>query len=178
MSTVFSRRSFLKYTAVAAVAVAGTSLLGGCSGSGAETAIQTTYPSDNVVLKVKSTLESLEYAPTSGNATFTIHIVNGRKNPIQVDYKSFGLKFYDAKGQLIYNSYADGKINATCLEGESPRIARGKEGTFQISATGVPTDYASLRFTFFPDLQYGEYTANWVLTPETINGTTSAGTNG
>lgn len=44
MSTVFSRRSFLKYTAVTAVAVAGTSLLGGCSGSGAETAIQTTYP--------------------------------------------------------------------------------------------------------------------------------------
>ena len=63
MSTVFSRRAFLKYTAVAAVAVAGTSLLGGCSGSGAETAIQTTYPSDNVVLKVKSTLESLEYSP-------------------------------------------------------------------------------------------------------------------
>ena len=54
MSTVFSRRSFLKYTAVTAVAVAGTSLLGGCSGSGAETAIQTTYPSDNVVLKVKT----------------------------------------------------------------------------------------------------------------------------
>ena len=51
MSNVFSRRSFLKYTAVTAVAVAGTSLLGGCSGSGAETAIQTTYPSDNVVLK-------------------------------------------------------------------------------------------------------------------------------
>ncbi|MEI3248952.1 MAG: twin-arginine translocation signal domain-containing protein [Faecalibacterium sp.] len=66
MSTVFSRRSFLKYTAVAAVAVAGTSLLGGCSGSGAETAIQTTYPSDNVVLKVKSTLETLEYDPTDG----------------------------------------------------------------------------------------------------------------
>ena len=63
MSTVFSRRAFLKYTAVTAVAVAGTSLLGGCSGSGAETAIQTTYPSDNVVLKVKSTLETLEYIP-------------------------------------------------------------------------------------------------------------------
>ena len=29
MSNVFSRRSFLKYTAVTAVAVAGTSLLGG-----------------------------------------------------------------------------------------------------------------------------------------------------
>lgn len=175
MSTVFSRRSFLKYTAVAAVAVAGTSLLGGCSGSGAETAIQTTYPSDNVVLKVKSTLETLEYDPTDGHATFTIHIVNGRKNPIQVDHKSFGLKFYDAQGQLIYNSYVDGKIDATCLEGEYPRIARGKESTFQITASGVPAEYAKLQFTFWPDLQYNEYTANWVLDPETIKGT---GTNG
>lgn len=176
MSTVFSRRSFLKYTAVAAVAVAGTSLLGGCSGSGAETAIQTTYPSENKVLYVKSTLTQAKL--DGSNATFTLKIANGRVNPVQVDYKSFGLKFYDAQGQLIYNSYADGKIDATCLEGESPRIARGKESTFQISATGVPADYASLRFTFWPELQYGEYTANWVLTPETINGTNSAGTNG
>lgn len=180
MSNVFSRRSFLKYTAVTAVAVAGSSLLGGCSDSGSgygpETAIQTTYPSENKVLSVKSTLTQAKLERS--NATFTLKIANGRPNPIQVDYKSFGLKFYDAQGQLIYNSYADGKINATCLEGESPRIARGKESTFQITASGVPADYAKLQFTFWPDLQYGEYTANWVLTPETINGTTSAGTNG
>ena len=74
MSTVFSRRSFLKYTAVAAVAVAGTSLLGGCSGSGAETAIQTTYPSDNVVLKVKSTLTQAKLE--GSNATFTLKTVS------------------------------------------------------------------------------------------------------
>ena len=104
MSTVFSRRSFLKYTAVAAVAVAGTSLLGGCSGSGAETAIQTTYPSDNVVLKVKSTLESLEYDPTSGNATFVIHIVNGRKNPIVVSPNRFAVKAYDKNNNCIATS--------------------------------------------------------------------------
>lgn len=173
MSTVFSRRSFLKYTAVAAVAVAGTSLLGGCSGSGAETAIQTTYPSDNVVLKVKSTLTAAKLEDTI--ATFTLKIANSRWHPIQVDHKSFGLKFYDAQGQLIYNSYVDGKIDATCLEGESPRIARGKESTFQITASGVPAEYAKLQFTFWPDLQYNEYTANWVLDPETIKGT---GTNG
>ena len=97
------------------------------------------------------------------------------ENPIQVDHKSFGLKFYNAQGQLIYNSYVDGKIDATCLEGEYPRIARGKESTFQITASGVPADYAKLQFTFWPDLQYNEYTANWVLDPETIKGT---GTNG
>ena len=105
MSTVFSRRSFLKYTAVAAVAVAGTSLLGGCSGSGAETAIQTTYPSDNVVLKVKSTLETLEYDPTDGHATFTIHIVNGRKNPIVVSPNRFAVKAYDKNNNCIANIF-------------------------------------------------------------------------
>ena len=115
MSTVFSRRSFLKYTAVAAVAVAGTSLLGGCSGSGAETAIQTTYPSDNVVLKVKSTLEALEYDPTSGNATFTIHIVNGRKNPIVVSPNRFAVKAYDKNNNCIANIFVgstQGSLNA------------------------------------------------------------------
>ena len=106
MSTVFSRRSFLKYTAVTAVAVAGTSLLGGCSGSGAETAIQTTYPSDNVVLKVKSTLETLEYDPTDGHATFTIHIVNGRKNPIVVSPNRFAVKAYDE--QQLHRKYLCG----------------------------------------------------------------------
>ena len=105
MSTVFSRRSFLKYTAVTAVAVAGTSLLGGCSGSGAETAIQTTYPSDNVVLKVKSTLETLEYDPTDGHATFTIHIVNGRKNPIVVSPNRFAVKAYDKNNNCIANMW-------------------------------------------------------------------------
>lgn len=47
MSTVFSRRSFLKYTAVAAVAVAGTSLLGGCSG--AEVSTSTKIGGSNTV---------------------------------------------------------------------------------------------------------------------------------
>ena len=175
MSTVFSRRSFLKYTAVAAVAVAGTSLLGGCSG--AEVSTSTKIGGSNTVLKVKSTLTALDFNATGNTATVTfhLHIENGRWNPIQVDHKSFGLKFYDAQGQLIYNSYVDGKIDATCLEGEYPRIARGKESTFQITASGVPAEYAKLQFTFWPDLQYNEYTANWVLDPETIKGT---GTNG
>lgn len=175
MSTVFSRRSFLKYTAVAAVAVAGTSLLGGCSG--AEVSTSTKIGGSNTVLKVKSTLTALDFNATGNTATVTfhLHIENGRWNAIQVDHKSFGLKFYDAQGQLIYNSYVDGKIDATCLEGEYPRIARGKESTFQITASGVPAEYAKLQFTFWPDLQYNEYTANWVLDPETIKGT---GTNG
>ena len=177
MSTVFSRRSFLKYTAVTAVAVAGTSLLGGCSGSGAETAIQTTYPSDNVVLKVKSTLETLEYDPTDGHATFTIHIVNGRKNPIVVSPSRFAIKAYDKNNNCIADVFvgsAQGSLNAHLDSGEPNPIKRGKECIYTVIASGLPTKtedtespVASLRIIYTPDTEYNEYTANWIISPDT-----------
>lgn len=178
MSNVFSRRSFLKYTAVTAVAVAGTSLLGGCSGSGAETAIQTTYPSDNVVLKVKSTLETLEYDPTDGHATFTIHIVNGRKNPIVVSPNRFAVKAYDKNNNCIANIFvgsAQGSLNAVLASGDTNPISRGKECTCTVIASGLPVmkaedtecPVASLRIIYTPDTEYNEYTANWIISPDT-----------
>lgn len=172
MSTVFSRRSFLKYTAVAAVAVAGTSLLGGCSGSGAETAIQTTYPSDNVVLKVKSTLETLEYDPTDGYATFTIHIVNGRKNPIVVSPNRFAVKAYDKNNNCIANIFVgstQGSLNADLASGDTNPISRGKECTYTVIASGLQDSecpIASLRIIYTPDTEYNEYTANWIISPD------------
>lgn len=178
MSTVFSRRSFLKYTAVAAVAVAGTSLLGGCSGSGAETAIQTTYPSDNVVLKVKSTLEALEYNPKSGKATFTIHIVNGRKNPIVVSPNRFAVKAYDKNNNCIANIFVgstQGSLNAALVPGYTNPISRGKECICTVIASVLPVmkaedtecPIASLRIIYTPDTEYNEYTANWIISPDT-----------
>ena len=179
MSTVFSRRSFLKYTAVTAVAVAGTSLLGGCSGSGAETAIQTTYPSDNVVLKVKSTLETLEYDPTDGHATFTIHIVNGRKNPIIVSPNRFAVKAYDKNNNCIANIFVgstQGSLNAVLASGDTNPISRGKECTYTVIASGLPVmkaedtecPVASLRIIYTPDTEYNEYTANWIISPDIL----------
>lgn len=178
MSTVFSRRSFLKYTAVTAVAVAGTSLLGGCSGSGAETAIQTTYPSDNVVLKVKSTLETLEYDPTDGHATFVIHIVNGRKNPIVVSPNRFAVKAYDKNNNCIANIFVgstQGSLNAVLASGDTNPISRGKECICTVIASGLPVmkaedtecPIASLRIIYTPDTEYNEYTANWIISPDT-----------
>ena len=178
MSTVFSRRSFLKYTAVAALAVAGTSLLGGCSGSGAETAIQTTYPSDNVVLKVKSTLETLEYDPTDGHATFVIHIVNGRKNPIVVSPNRFVVKAYDKNNNCIANIFVgstQGSLNAALAPGDTNPISRGKECICTVIASGLPVmkaedtecPIASLRIIYTPDTEYNEYTANWIISPDT-----------
>lgn len=173
MSNVFSRRSFLKYTAVTAVAVAGTSLLGGCSGSGAETAIQTTYPSDNVVLNVKSTLESLEYDPKDGYATFTIHIVNSRWNPIVVSPNRFAVKAYDKNNNCIANVFVgstQGSLYAHLDSGEPNPIKRGKECIYTVIVSGLPmktedteSPVASLRIIYTPDTEYNEYTANWII---------------
>lgn len=57
------------------------------------------------MLKVKSTLETLEYDPTDGHATFTIHIVNGRKNPIVVSPNRFAVKAYDKNNNCIANIF-------------------------------------------------------------------------
>ena len=54
MTGEFSRRSFLKYTALTAVVVAGSSLLTGCGG---DAPVQRAVGTSNRVLKVVSKLE-------------------------------------------------------------------------------------------------------------------------
>lgn len=69
MTGEFSRRSFLKYTALTAVAVTGSSLLTGCSGYAP---VQTTVPSSNTVLKVVSTLEQVTYDKETKTTSFRL----------------------------------------------------------------------------------------------------------
>ncbi len=93
------------------------------------------------MLKVKSTLESLEYAPTSGNATFVIHIVNGRKNPIIVSPNRFAVKAYDKNNNCIAKHLC-GLPRATSplawtLVSPTP-ISRGKECIYTNKASGLP----------------------------------------
>ena len=58
MTGEFSRRSFLKYTALTAVAVAGSSLLSGCEYG--YNPVQHAPGTSNTVLKVVSTLDWVE----------------------------------------------------------------------------------------------------------------------
>ena len=93
------------------------------------------------MLKVKSTLEALEYNPTSGNATFTIHIVNGRKNPIVVSPNRFAVKAYDKNNNCIANIFVgstQGSLNAALVPGYTNPISRGKECICTVIASGLP----------------------------------------
>ena len=164
MSTVFSRRSFLKYTAVAAVAVAGTSLLGGCSG--AEVSTSTKIGGSNTVLKVKSTLTALDFNATGNTATVTfhLHIENGRWNDIHV----INSNFYVRADNDLYQAE---KLAVTLQEGSAsgPQIDRGQNADYLITMQNVPASVEKLVFTFMPDTQYNEYQSIWILDKSEFN---------
>lgn len=160
MSQAFSRRTFLKYSAAAAVAVAGTSLLGGCSSG--EDHTQTGTNTSNSVLKIKTTLKSAAYDAGKNTLTFEFEVNNGRISSVLVNRNSF---YVEANN---YQALADSKISVLSTAEKIPDgvVAHGKTGTFMITASGVPalndTDVVTLRF--FPDpTEYAEYSASWKL---------------
>lgn len=164
MSIVFSRRSFLKYTAVTAVAVAGSSLLGGCSG--AEVSTSTKIGGSNTVLKVKSTLTALDFNATGNTATVTfhLHIENGRWNDIHV----INSNFYVRADNDLYQAE---KLAVALQEGSAsgPQIDRGQNADYLITMQNVPASIEKLVFTFMPDTQYNEYQSIWILDKSVFN---------
>lgn len=98
MTGEFSRRSFLKYTALTAVAVAGSSLLTGCSGYAP---VQHAPGTSNTVLKVVSTLDWVEYDEETNTTLFRLVVTNGRKNALEVTKANFAVK---AEGYLAYQN--------------------------------------------------------------------------
>ena len=132
MSQSFSRRTFLKYSAAAAVAVAGTSLLGGCSSG--EDHTQTGTNTSNSVLKIKSTLKSAAYDAEKKTLTFEFEVNNGRISSVLVNRNSF---YVEATNN--YQALADSKISVRSTAEKIPDgvVAHGKTGTFMIIASGV-----------------------------------------
>ena len=104
MSLTFSRRSFLKYTAVAAVAVAGSSLLTGCKDDDNK-ATRTEY-GKITVLQAQSTLSGATYA--SGKLTFDFSVKCGRGNPMRVNNSCFSVEITstDDSGKETTKKYA------------------------------------------------------------------------
>lgn len=150
MSTVFSRRSFLKYTAVTAVAVAGTSLLGGCSDSGS-TPPKTDIGSSNSALKVQSTLTKLDYSAEANTATFELHIRNGRWNDLHIT----NVNFYVYADEKLYQA---GNLEVALKPGSAsgPQIDRGQEADYLITVKDLDPNVQTLTLTFMPDVQYNE----------------------
>ena len=164
MTGEFSRRSFMKYTALTAVAVAGSSLLTGCSGYAP---VQTTVPSSNTVLKVVSTLEQVTYDKETKTTSFRLVVKNGRKNALNVTRANFAVK---ADGYLAYQN---DKLQVTSPDALSHQVKKGETVTYYVTAKGLNarTD-GPVTLTFYPDLEYSEFNANWELTADALKSTT------
>ena len=160
MTGEFSRRSFLKYTALTAVAVAGSSLLTGCSGYAP---VQNAPGTSNKVLKVVSTLDRVEYDEDTNTTLFRLVVTNGRKNALEVTKANFAVK---ADGYLADQN---DKLQVTSPDALSYQVKQGETVTYHVMAKGLNalTD-GPVTLTFYPDLQYPEFNANWELAADVL----------
>ena len=165
MTGEFSRRSFLKYTALTAVVVAGSSLLTGCGG---DAPVQRAVGTSNRVLKVVSKLEQVE-CDAASNTTFKLVVTNGRNNALEVTKANFAVK---ADGYLAYQN---DKLQVTSPDALSHQVKKGETVTYNVMAKGLNvnalTDGPVTR-TFYPDLEYSEFSANWELTADALKSAT------
>ena len=159
MTGEFSRRSFLKYTALTAVVVAGSSLLTGCGG---DAPVQRAVGTSNRVLKVVSKLEQVE-CDAASNTTFKLVVTNGRNNALEVTKANFAVK------ADRYLAYQNDKLQVTSPDALSYQVKKGETVTYNVYAKGLNalTD-GPVTLTFYPDLQYSEFNANWELTAEVL----------
>lgn len=163
MTGEFSRRSFLKYTALTAVVVAGSSLLTGCGG---DAPVQRAVGTSNRVLKVVSKLEQVE-CDAASNTTFKLVVTNGRNNALEVTKANFAVK------ADRYLAYQNDKLQVTSPDALSHQVKKGETVTYYVTAKGLNalTD-GPVIFTFYPDLEYSEFSANWELTADALKSAT------
>lgn len=176
MSLTFSRRSFLKYTAVAAVAVAGSSMFTGCSKDDNK-ATRTEY-GKITVLQAQSTLSGATYYNASNASdrtlTFDFSVKCGRGNPMRVNNSCFyvGITSTDDSGKETTKKYASDFSNLKISqELYNAQLKKDKtaEGTVTISGVSSLGEKDVVTFFYQPDADpYTEFGATWKLTGEYI----------
>ena len=122
MSTVFSRRSFLKYTAVTAVAVAGAGLLTGCEIQDPNNPVIKKLGYGTTLGTTGGLLKSVDTEGTTGVFTFTVK--NNSDAPLRMTPNDiFTVKVLDATGKTKWSNYFNLSIKAVLGEdGKAPDI--------------------------------------------------------
>lgn len=158
MSYTFSRRDFLKYSAMTAVAVAGAGLLTGCEIQDPNNPVIKKLGYGTTLGTTGGLLKSVDTEGTTGVFTFTVK--NNSDAPLHMDPKeSFVVKVLDKDGNSKWSNYfnlsieavqgADGKVPDIL-----PELPARTVGEYKVH---VP-DYAghalnpeeTLEFTFIP----------------------------
>lgn len=158
MSLNFSRRDFIKLSAVAALAIAGSSLLTGCEDStkpyikGDGTISQLNVSAKVTKLAGKSNSDGTDAAQPK----FQVEITNNRDNEIAINVNSFAIEMNDTQytgKQLV-------------VEPEVFALSKGNSKTVTVSLdrsiTVKPNSGTNLRLYYRPDNNYTEYLGYWL----------------
>lgn len=180
MSFEFSRRNFMKYTAVAAVALAGASLFTGCKNSGDSYNLLKEGAGELTVLQVTAAMgnyddKSKKYtAPdiTGTTIKFPMKITNNRTNPIYVTPNNFKVVVTSSDGKNVkkYSVTIEDALKDTNLKKGSSVYGKVTVQDVTLKAGDVVV------LTYCPDLQYNEYSLNWKLTVSKSENPSASGT--
>ena len=106
MSYTFSRRDFLKYSAMTAVAVAGTGLLTGCEIQDPNNPVIKKLGYGTTLGTTGGLLKSVDKDSTTGNGVFTFTVKNNSDAPLPMDpNESFVVKVLDRKSTRLNSSH-------------------------------------------------------------------------
>lgn len=182
MSLEFSRRAFLKYSAVAAVALAGAGVFSGCEKSdpynlymykaGEMTVLQITAGMGYNATDKKYV--DPVYKVDSTEVVLPFKITNGRTNALPVILSNFKVVVTDKDGKekAKFNS-AKGLTCAATLLDTNLRKGSSVSGDLTVDLTAATYEKAvgdKLILTYTPDHEYAEYSLNWVLTCAAVEG--------
>lgn len=170
MSYTFSRRDFLKYSAMTAVAVAGAGLLTGCEVQDPNNPVIKKLGYGTTLGTTGGLLKSVDTEGTDGVFTFTVK--NNSDAPLPMTpYELFTVKVLDAEGNRKWNNNFDLTIEAVPgADGKVPdiltnlpprtvgeykvhvpdyaRFAPGPEDTLEFTYTPNPAKSPELRMTW------------------------------
>lgn len=145
MSLKVSRRNFMKLSAAAALAVAGSSLLTGCSDPN-----KPTRNGDGTL-----TVLSAQTTVKRNGDKFEVEIKNGRTNDLKIDRDSFRIVKRD--GDKV--TYYEGVVN-NAIDGWA--IPKGETFETTVTAKGDLELGANVTLQFRPDDAYDEMFASWI----------------
>lgn len=159
MSYTFSRRDFLKYSAMTAVAVAGAGLLTGCEIQDPNNPVIKKLGYGTTLGTTGGLLKSVDTEGTTGVFTFTVK--NNSDAPLRMTpYELFTVKVLDAKGNRKWNN--DFNLTIEAVPGEDgkvpdifPNLPPRTVGEYKVHvpdyAGYAPGPEDTLEFTYTPN---------------------------
>lgn len=183
MSYTFSRRSFLKYTALSVAAIAGASMLSGCETTDPNNPVATKPGESVTILNIRGTLDNVN----TKTGVFTFTVKSSYDLPIYLDPDCFSVSVRDKNdtnnSNPVYYSGNHRGVELQILEGapNRPRLNKNETAVLQITAPEfvAPKAGETIVFQYMPARSTANCSMIWEITiaengSSSIEGSTSS----